>query len=263
MKPFLSIIIPTLNEEKFIPQLLSDLQKQKEKNFEVIIVDGRSEDHTRNKVLMYKNILSMTFFENDKKNVAYQKNFGAHKSNGSFLVFLDADARIKRFFTQTLQKNIQEKKGLVFLPYNKPDEKNSQAQFLFKFINYLVELSQSTGKPFSTMGMIFEKDFFQIIGGFDEQVFLAEDHKIIQEAHEWGVRAKLLNNIKVTFSLRRMRREGYWSLFYKYLVATAHILFKGDIKKKIYDYEMGGKTEDVVKESYLQQLKKFFRDYLR
>ncbi len=47
MKLFYSIIIPTLNEEKYLPLLLSDLNKQKEKNFEVIIVDGSSIDNTK------------------------------------------------------------------------------------------------------------------------------------------------------------------------------------------------------------------------
>jgi glycosyltransferase involved in cell wall biosynthesis len=42
--PFISIIIPTLNEEKYLPKLLTDFKKQKNKNFEIVIVDGHSED---------------------------------------------------------------------------------------------------------------------------------------------------------------------------------------------------------------------------
>jgi len=46
MKPFFSIVIPTLNEEKCLPRLLDDLTQQKEKDFEVIVIDGRSDDQT-------------------------------------------------------------------------------------------------------------------------------------------------------------------------------------------------------------------------
>lgn len=267
MEPYFSIVIPTLNEEHILPYLLSDLQKQKEKNFEVIVADGGSEDKTEEEVLKFKDLLSLSFFGNERKNVAYQRNYGAQKGQGKYLVFLDADSRVSPSFTKVLRKTIERKKGLVFLPYNVPSEKNSQTNLVFRFVNFLVELSQSTGKPFSTMGMIWEKNFFHTIGGFDEKVFIAEDHKIIQEAHKWGVRAKFLNQVRVTFSLRRIRSEGQWSLLYKYLLATAYILLKGDIKKKIFKYEMGGGPDSSLKERpfsrqnfkyHLEQLKQFF-----
>lgn len=40
----LSIIIPTLNEEKYIGKLLDCLANQTYKGFEVIVVDGKSGD---------------------------------------------------------------------------------------------------------------------------------------------------------------------------------------------------------------------------
>ena len=45
-EPFFSIIIPTLNEEKYLPLLLSDLEHQLFTDFEVIVVDGKSADKT-------------------------------------------------------------------------------------------------------------------------------------------------------------------------------------------------------------------------
>ena len=267
MKPFFSIIIPTLNEEHFLPHLLKDLQKQKDKNFEIVIADGNSEDRTKEVALAYKNLLSLSFFINEKKNVAYQRNFAAREAKGKYLIFIDADSRVSSAFTKILRKEIDRKKGLIFLPYNLPSENDTQTKLLFRFVNFLVELSQTTRKPFSTMGMIWEKNFFYTIGGFDEKVYIAEDHKIIQDAHLWGVKAKFLNKVRVTFSLRRMKTEGQWSLLYKYLVATSHILLKGDIKKKIFKYEMGGGIERKDKTNlnfkqnfkyYLKELKQFF-----
>ena len=40
VKPRFSIIIPTLNEEKFLPKLLASLARQTVKNFDVVVVDG-------------------------------------------------------------------------------------------------------------------------------------------------------------------------------------------------------------------------------
>ena len=49
MSKKVSVIIPTLNEEKHLPKLLKDLQKQKNKDFEVVIVDAYSDDKTCDK----------------------------------------------------------------------------------------------------------------------------------------------------------------------------------------------------------------------
>lgn len=43
---FFSIIIPTLNEEGYLPLLLEDLKKQTFNDFEVVHIDGNSDDQT-------------------------------------------------------------------------------------------------------------------------------------------------------------------------------------------------------------------------
>ena len=43
---FFSVIIPTLNEEHFLPKLLADLSLQTFKRFEVIVIDANSSDKT-------------------------------------------------------------------------------------------------------------------------------------------------------------------------------------------------------------------------
>ena len=43
----LSIIIPTLNEEKYLPKLLDSIVKQSYKDYEIIIADNNSKDKTR------------------------------------------------------------------------------------------------------------------------------------------------------------------------------------------------------------------------
>lgn len=270
MEFFFTVIIPTLNEEQYLPKLLEDLKNQKEKNFEVVIVDGASADKTKIEALKYAQYMTLSFFDNDKKNVSWQRNFGAAKAKGHYLIFLDADSRINSGFTRKLQDTILKKKGLVFVPYSLPDDKSPQAKFIYKLSNFLIELSQSTTKPFSNGGnMILESNFFRLIGGFNEKLYLAEDHDILNKAAAWGVKTKFLNQVKFTNSLRRARNEGQLALYYKYLVATAYLLLKGDIKKKIFKYEMGGAVEKKLKDKatlnenlqkYLKQTREFFKN---
>lgn len=269
MKPFLSIIIPTLNEEKFIPGLLKDLTRQKEKNFEVIIIDGNSIDRTKEVVLSYSSKLLLKYFKVNIRNVSFQRNYGSKKARGDYFVFLDADSGINKNFTKVLEREIKRKKGLLFIPYIVPDEKNQETKLIFDFANFLVEVSQNTRKAFSTGGCMFiEKNFFKNIDGFDEKLFISEDHHLIQKASKWGVKAKLLNRAKVKFSLRRMKKEGGLRVLYKDLIAIAHFLLKGKIDKKIFNYEMGGQLYQKEKKEnprkiikkYLTRVERFFNE---
>src|SRR3989338_8746482 len=146
MKPFFSIIVPTLNEEHFLPLILSDLERQKEKNFEIIIIDGASTDKTRDIANGFSKKLELTFFQVKKHNVSFQRNLGAQKAKGTFVVFLDADASVSPYFTKKLHSYILRTKGLVFLPALAPDEMNSQTKVVFNFTNFIVEMSQSIGR---------------------------------------------------------------------------------------------------------------------
>lgn len=264
MGPIFSIVIPTLNEANFLPRLLEDLANQKEKDFDVIIVDSFSTDDIENKIRKLEKTLKIKFFK-VKSNVSRGRNYGASKARGDYLIFLDADAQIGSSFTELLKKSIKKTRGLIYIPSIMPDRGNFQLKMAFKLINSLVEFSQNLAKPFSTGGsMIVERHFFLRMGGFDEKLFVAEDHSLIQTAQKWGVKARFLRNLKLKFSLRRMRREGAFILFYKYLVSTAHVLFKGNIYEEIYAYPMGGSlygkrvTSKNEVNKYLQLLLKEF-----
>lgn len=266
---YFSIVIPALNEEKFIPKLLGDIKNQVDRDFEVIVVDGNSEDRTRDIVQAQDKYYPMKIFKVDKRNVSFQRNYGAAKAKGEYLVFLDADARINKFFIKNLKKTIEKKKGLVFIPCIIPDE--SSARSIFKLANFIIELSQFTNKPLSSGGsMIWEKNLFTRIGGFDEKIFLAEDHSIVQKALKWSVRANFMPKVKVKFSLRRMKKEGQLVLFYKLVISSAHLIIRGDIKNKIFDYRMGGAYHKLLENGtfeqslskYIGQIKKFFKKYL-
>lgn len=241
MKPFFSVIIPTLNEELFLPNLLKDLKNQKLKNFEVIIIDANSKDNTKKEAQSYKKYLKLRMYSTSKRNVSYQKNIGAKKAKGNFLIFIDADCRVKNKFTYLLKKAVSSNKGLVYIPSLIPEENTPQFKLIYRLVNYLVQMSQNTKKPLSSGGgMILERKFFNKIKGFNEDVYNAEDHNIIQKARMFGEKAIFLKQVKRTDSFRRMNKEGKFIYLYKISLGLLHTLFKGEIKEKIFEYEMGG-----------------------
>jgi len=272
MKPFFSIVIPTLNEEKFLPKLLSDLVKQKETNFEVIVADGFSQDCTKDCIEPFKKTLNLQFFQTKRKNVAAQRNYGATQSQGDYLVFLDADTRVTPFFLKKVEKFVLKRKGLLFIPYSLPDKEYKQYKPLFDLGNILAELSQKLPARFSLGGqIIIERGFFLLIKGFDENLFISEDHELVQRAGQWGVESKFMKEAKTYFSLRRMKKQGQIKFFYNYFIATARrVFFNEEIKKRIFEYQMGGQVYEEEEshkkeeffEHYFNQIKSLFKKIL-
>ena len=87
--PKISIIIPTINEAKNLPLLLSDLSIIQKKG-EIIIVDSGSEDRTRDIASIY----GVKVYKSKERNRGLQLNIGAEISKGDWLIFLHADTRL-------------------------------------------------------------------------------------------------------------------------------------------------------------------------
>lgn len=242
-KLMFSIIIPTLNEELFLPKLLTDFGKQLYKNFEVIVVDGSSEDKTKKKAVEFKKRLNLRFLNVKKRNLSYQRNHGAKRAKGRYLIFVDADCRINNLFTKLLNKEVHKHKHLVYLPSLHP---YGPQKTFFSIANFFIETSQSLGRPLPSPGsMIFERDFFNFLKGYREKntknkSFFPEDHDIILRVYKHGVKARFLKNVKIKFSDRRIKIEGYFNVYKKMIISSVQMSLKGQVDDNLFDHEMGG-----------------------
>jgi glycosyltransferase involved in cell wall biosynthesis len=81
----LSIIIPSYNEEKYLPKLLKSIKKQDFKDYEIIVADNNSKDNTRQIALSYGAQIV------DGGRPATARNNGVKVAKGDYLLFLDAD----------------------------------------------------------------------------------------------------------------------------------------------------------------------------
>jgi glycosyltransferase involved in cell wall biosynthesis len=86
-KPYLSIVIPTLNEEHNIRTLLSEIKPVlKDYKYEILIVDGHSTDNT---VKIAKQMNARILYDDKGKGSALIVGFGAAK--GDIVISMDAD----------------------------------------------------------------------------------------------------------------------------------------------------------------------------
>lgn len=240
--PFFSIVIPTLNEENFLPKLLACLAKQTYKNFEVIVCDGKSTDKTIEKAYQFKKRLpQLMIIPNLIRNVSYQRNTGARQAKGKYLQFMDADVVIDKDFLYKLQQNIRNEDIALATTWLKPDSQHPADEAMIFLTNIIVDTSRYLDAPFAPgFNILVKKSIFKEIGGFKENIVHAEDHHFVREAQQKGYLLSVFREPKLTVSLRRLRREGRLTVARKYAKATLYILFKGPITQTLFDYPMGG-----------------------
>lgn len=239
--PLISIVIPTLNEEEYLPHLLQDLQDQTVKNFEIIIVDGKSEDQTKKKAMTFAKKLAVTFLEINKRNTSYQKNFGAKHAQGTYLFFLDADNRIGLDCMEKLEGYIEREHKALYLPLPKPSNENIFNMLLFAVSIRAVIGLQKVGKALSFgPAILIKHDLFEKIGKFDEAAYVSEDHNLIMKAYKAHVKVRFMEDVNFIFSMRRFESEGALKVTSQYIVFTWMTFFKGVVYKSSIPYKMGG-----------------------
>jgi len=99
--PLISIIIPCRNEEKFIAKCLDSIIKQnypKEK-MEILVIDGMSEDKTKNIIKKYSEKYSfIKLLDNFQKIKPIALNIGINKSIGEYIIIMDAHAKYQKSY---------------------------------------------------------------------------------------------------------------------------------------------------------------------
>lgn len=240
----LSIVIPTLNEQKYLPLLLENLTSQKNKNFEVIVADCHSEDKTVEVAEKFKDKLDITVIQTERKNVAHQRNAGAKVAKGDYIAFTDADYSLKEDFVALAFEEASKTDADLIIPFSYPITKNPLWLFYFYLQNYICIICSFFGKQFGVAsGNLIKKEAFEKIGGYNETVYVFEDQYYFQVARNHKLKIKYTDKIKMYFSLRRLEEDGILGYFYFNLYATLHLIFKGPVYNKFYDYEMGGKVD--------------------
>src|SRR5690606_10898813 len=91
--PFFSIIIPTHNSDRFVPKAIDSLISQKFSDFEILIVDGLSDDNTVEVVNAFHDTRIQITSEKDT-GIYDAMNKGVLLSKGQWLLFLGSDDRL-------------------------------------------------------------------------------------------------------------------------------------------------------------------------
>ncbi|MEM5829439.1 MAG: glycosyltransferase [Candidatus Aenigmatarchaeota archaeon] len=211
--PFVSVIIPTLDEEKYIESCIKALKAQDYGGeYEIIVADGMSKDKTREIVEKYADKVLLV----KKKGVAAGRNVGARKAKGDILLFIDADTVAPFNLLREIVGGF--KKGVVGVTCPVAPLSASTSEFLlFWFYNQFMKASLRTKKPqVAGVCVAYERKAFEKVGGFDESMIFCEDYDLSERISKLG-KIVCVNSTFVMTSPRRIRKWGKTKAVIKYL----------------------------------------------
>lgn len=268
----ISIIIPALNEEKFLPNLLASLVRQTDKNFEVIVVDGSSKDKTVDVAKSFSSKLSsLQIVVSKKASLPLQRNIGAKTATGDWLVFIDADSVLLEYFVERIKQFIELHKPQLFTTWFRPDSEDPRDALFTLFFNSYVEATLIFKRPLSPGPLTaVKRSVFDAIGGYDEKHAYNEDVDLGLRLSKIGVHIAILREALCIWSLRRFRQEGLLRVLNQYFVSTLPIFFFNTSFKYMPGYVMGGhvyakKRRQVVQmalKRYEKKLKNLMKEFL-
>jgi glycosyltransferase involved in cell wall biosynthesis len=262
----ISIVIPTLNEEKFLPNLLESLVVQTKKDFEVVIVDGSSKDKTvelansfASKLPKFQVVISK------KASLPLQRNLGAKIATGEWLAFIDADSILFPQFIERVSDYIEKLHPKILTTWLRPDSEQPGDANIALLANMIFEMSIVVHRPFAPGPLtMVSRDVFTLVHGYDESCRHNEDMDFSMRVHKKHIPFTVIPETLYTWSLRRIRKEGSFRLLQQALISALPFLLFQHPVRYMPGYIMGGqlygkKKITVSKGKFKQYEMKFKR----
>lgn len=181
---FFSLIIPTKNEESVLPRLLDRLEQQQfdRSMYEILIVDGMSEDSTYDLCLKYaNNYPNVKCLRTISKVKAEALNFGIRHAKGDIIGVYDADT-VPKLDTLDIVNRYLSQDGVdavqgMLLPLNTRDSIASRFASIEELLYEYSTAGRARLNGFVTLNgsnMFIKKKVFDVVGLWDTSV-LTED----------------------------------------------------------------------------------------
>ncbi len=233
----ISVIIPTYNEEKNIEKCLKSLLKQSlpRKEYEIIVVDGKSKDKTVKIAKKYADKV----IQQKSKGVGGARNDGVKLAKFELIATTDADCTLPENWLEKIKQGFENEVILVtgnmkFVGYD-------------FYENVLSALIRSPLKiiygsnllmPCPGPNMAFRKKEFLKIGGFKD-IPVLDDFEIYTRLRKEG-KCRYNPKIVVSTSARRMKKAGIVKTHYLWATTGMRLLLGAKVKQIDYakqDYD--------------------------
>lgn len=208
-----SIIIPVLNEEKYIGICIDSLLKQTYpmEQMEWLIIDGGSKDNTVNVVNIYikKYPDLIKVFDNKKRTQACAMNIGIQKAVGEFVIRLDAHAEYANNYIEECVRLLETGKYANVGGIATTKGRNRYGNIISCMLSSKFGVGNSSFRTEQKSAIVdtvpfgaFNKEYLKAIGGFDERLNRNEDNEINYRIKKNGGIIFLSDTINFTYYCR-------------------------------------------------------------
>ena len=210
----ISFVVPAHNEERLLGRTLAAIRsaaRELGQSYELIVVDDASTDGTA--AVARQNgarVISVAF-----RQIARTRNAGARAATGSTLIFVDADTVVSTSAVRaTLEALAQGAVGggatVTF---------DGRLPLWVRFLLPVFLTVMRLGRLAAGCYVFCTRDAFEGTGGFDEQLFAAEEIAFSRSLNRYG-RVVILQE-SVTTSGRKLRAHSGWEVL-RLCAALAH-----------------------------------------
>ena len=209
----ISIIIPVLNEENYISNLLDYLLEVLNPEFtkEIIVVDGGSSDATLEILNNYPKIK----IYNSQKGRAIQMNAASKNATSEILYFLHSDTFPPKNFDEEIINQI--KKGNLSGCFKMKFDNN---HIVLKVSQWFTQFNHKSCRG-GDQSLFVERNLFKKLNGFNEKLTIYEDNELIHRLYK-NSKFTVIQK-PVTTSSRKYLKNGVWRLQFHFMMI--HIKF--------------------------------------
>jgi glycosyltransferase involved in cell wall biosynthesis len=226
-----SVVIPALNEERHLGQLLSDIQRQSLRPDEIIVVDAGSSDAT---VHIAKQ--SQAVVLHGEPPIARGRNLGGFSATGELIFFLDADTRLPETFFEDFVCEVERRRLDMACPRYLPHESTLAIRAIHAFWNMVLKASERTLPSGAGHCIALRSNLFRESRGFNPSLKF-DDIELVRRLSKRGRFGYV--GASVFVSDRRYREEGILRTFLLHLLmAPAFALGKFEWTNRVA-YEFG------------------------
>ena len=245
----LSIIIPTYNEEEYLPVLLESIEKQSFEDYEIIVADANSTDRTREIAEEHGCIVV------DGGLPAVGRNNGARVAKGEYLLFLDSDLELTDDYIRNALYEFRMERAGIAITQMLPMSQKVEDKLYHDFANYfMVRVEKIKPHGAGCYGIIARKELHDECGGFDEDLTFGEDTDYIERLAKKD-RFKVLRSAKVGVSTRRLEEDGIETLIRQYGKSTVNDFLgkRTEASELDYNFDHGGEKASQIRFEGLQK----------
>lgn len=203
--PLLSVIIPTYNHARFLPQAVKSVFDQTYQNFEIIVVDDGSTDNTRETAQNYSKDCRFRYIYQENRGLAASRNTGLRTVQGEYVAFLDAD---DVFLPRKLEIQLDwfethPSCGMVFSGFYFMNDQGEliRAHEPWLDVPTLEVKDLLFGNPTSVHAVLVKKQWLDRVGGFDETLRRIEDWDIWLRVVHAGCKVEWVKEIVCGYRL--------------------------------------------------------------